>query len=358
MPAGLLLLVACAATTFDSSYDGTIGGVVVNRSRADEPVAGTKVVLQMKSDGPFALLDETTTDAAGRFLFRNLLVSQYVEYKTSAHYEGIHYPGPRVRLTSGQDAAAATLAVRDVVHEPNPLRVRDHEISIRSATGVLEVTESLLVENPSDRTYVGPEPGNAEEQPVTLQLSIPSDFQKVTFHQEFFGRSFSVRDGKLVTTLPWEPGQRALKFTYFIHNTQQRRLWERTVDLPTDELRVRIATTAPDDVSSNLEPQGATRRAGYTEVRFTSGPNSLPAQHVVRCEMGKLPVPWTYYGKWVAALVLGALIACGSLASRRRRATAPPATGQDPVLAGSRPAHTVPQPNRKRTTRRNLRRAA
>ena len=105
------------------------------------------------------MLDETTTDAAGRFLFRNLLVSQYVEYKTSAHYEGIHYPGPRIQLTSGQDTAAATLAVRDVVHEPNPLRVRDHEIYIQSSTGVLEVTESLWVENPSDRTYVGPDAG-------------------------------------------------------------------------------------------------------------------------------------------------------------------------------------------------------
>ena len=44
----------------------------------------------------------------------------------------------------------------------------------------------------------------------------PADFQKVTFHEEFFGRAFAMRDGKLVTSIPWEPGQRVLAFTYFL----------------------------------------------------------------------------------------------------------------------------------------------
>ena len=106
------------------------------------------------------LLDETTTDRGGRFLFRNLLVSQHIQYKPSAQFAGIHYPGPRVRLVDERNTAAVTLAVRDVVREPNPLLVRGHDISIRSATGVLEVTESLTVENPLRETYVGPAAAN------------------------------------------------------------------------------------------------------------------------------------------------------------------------------------------------------
>ncbi|MHB8864639.1 MAG: hypothetical protein ACYC6N_19715 [Pirellulaceae bacterium] len=358
MPAGLLILVAFTATTLDPTYEGCIGGLVVNQSHDNQPVCGARVVLQMKSNGDFKLLDETLTDGAGRFLFCNLLVSPYVEYKTSADYEGIHYPGPRVQLTSQRNTAAATLGVRDIVHEPNPLRVRAHEIYVRSSTGVLEVTESLWVENPTDKTYVGPVTKNVEDLPITLQLSIPSDFQKVTFHQEFFGRSFAMRQGKLVTSIPWEPGKREVKFTYFMRIAHQDRLWQRTVDLPTDELRICIATTAPEQVSSNLEPRGSTRRAGYFEVHFASSKTPLLPQHVVRCQLEELPLPWTWYGKWIAALLLITVILCGSIANRRRPRGGPRRPG-DAQMPGDVSASRVETlSTQKRAARKQLRRTA
>ncbi|MHB8971065.1 MAG: carboxypeptidase-like regulatory domain-containing protein [Pirellulaceae bacterium] len=357
MLAGILACVVFTTAAFETNQDGYIGGVVVNQSQDRQPVAGSKVVLQMKSNGEFVPLDETTTDAAGRFLFRGLLVSRYVEYKTSAQYEGIHYPGPRIQLTSEQDTVAATLVVRDVVREPNPLRVRDHDIYVQSSPGVLEVTESMWVENLSDRTYVGPMPDSADEEPVTLQLSIPADFQKVTFNQEVLGRSFSIRDGTLVSSIPWEPGKREVKFTYFIRNTQQRRLWERTVDLPTDTLRVQIATATPAEVSCNLERRETTQRAGYSVVLFASDTAPLSAHHVVRLELGKLPVPWTAYGKWGAAVLLIALIVSRSLASRWGRKAAKTQPGAEQIQDSSSSRGETPR-NGQPAARRHGRRAA
>ncbi len=283
MPAALLLFAAFVTAADGVSHDGCIGGVVINSSRGAQPVAGARVVLEMKSDEDFVLLDETTTDAAGRFLFRNLPVSQYIQYKPSAQFEGIHYPGPRVHLARERNTAAVTLTVRDVVLEPNPLHVRNHEINIRSATGMLEVTESLAVENPSQKTYVGTVSGDEGAEPVTLQLSIPADFQKVTFHDEFFGRSFAIRGGRLVTSIPWEPGQRVVKFTYYLRNTRKRKVWERTLDLPTEDLQVRIVASAPDHLTANLHRVATTRNASDWEVLFTSGsmPTAGPARRAV-----------------------------------------------------------------------------
>ncbi len=358
MPAGLLVLAALVAAADGMSQDGYIGGVVVNSSRDNQPVAGAKVVLEMKSDGDFVLLDETITDAAGRFLFRNLPVSEQIQYKPSAQFAGIHYPGARIHFARERNTAAVTLAVRDVVHEPDPLVVKDHEIYIRSATGMLEVTESLVIENPLPQTYVGAAPDSEEDEPVTLQLSIPTDFQKVTFHNEFFGRSFAIRGGKLVTSIPWEPGKRPLKFTYYLRNTQQQRLWERTLDLPTDELQVRIATSAPAAVTGNLDRQATTQCAGYSEVVFTSGSRQLPARHVVRCTLGALRVPWTTYGKWCAVLVLLALIASGCIARRRRRAAVKHHAADARVNAALPHQHAQTPSRRKRRAHKNLRRAA
>ena len=155
MATGYLLLLAATAAAWQTTNDGWIGGVVVNQSQHQSAVAGATVVLEMKTDGDFVLLDRTTTDEHGRYLFGNLLVSPHVTYKSSAHHQGIHYPGPRLVLTDEQKTAAATLAVRDVVTTPNPLRVTDHQIQIQPSAGVLTVTETLVIDNPTRCTYVG-----------------------------------------------------------------------------------------------------------------------------------------------------------------------------------------------------------
>jgi hypothetical protein len=242
-----------------------------------------------------------------------------------------------------------------VIHDPNPLVVRRHEVYLRSAKGLLEVTESLLIENPLPQTYVGPAMDEAvQEEPVTLRLAIPSEFQKVTFEQESFGRSFALRDGQLVTGIPWEPGQRELKFTYVLHNAQQYRVWDRPLDLPTDAVQVRIATSSPDSVSGSLDRQNVVRRAGYSEVLFTSGPTRFPAGHVVRFELGQLPVPWTTHGKRAAAIAL--LLLIGGATLRRRRRTA------QSQRAASHAASSLPDSgsgeNRRPRIRRRLRGAA
>ena len=69
MITGYLVCIAAAMTGWQSSHDGWIGGNVVNESRSEEPIAGATVVLQIKTTGDFVLLDQTTTDASGRFCF-------------------------------------------------------------------------------------------------------------------------------------------------------------------------------------------------------------------------------------------------------------------------------------------------
>lgn len=55
------------------------------------------------------------------------------------------------------------------------------------------------------RTYVG-RPAHEGGRTATLRLSIPSDFHRTTFHKEFYGRQFTLIDGRLVTDIPWAPG--------------------------------------------------------------------------------------------------------------------------------------------------------
>ncbi len=313
---------------------GTIRGVVQNASQGKAPAGRGPVVLLISVDGQLGPYRETTADPQGGFSFGELPVGPGVEYLPGANWGGVHHPGPRCRLTAEHPRATVELSVYDPVEEPNPLVIRRQEILIRPQAGALCVTESLLVENPSPLCYVGrgTQPGI---EPVTLRLAIPSDFERATFAQEFYGRRFSLADGRLVTGIPWPPGQRELKLTYTLPNHQRHFCWQRPLDLPCDHVRVRVETATPEEVSCNL-PQAAAEST--TEVIFESAGGSFPPGETIRVELGRLPVPLMAYARWGALAVLSVLAAAASVVMVRRRRKVPGARGLSGDAQKGRPA--------------------
>jgi hypothetical protein len=345
------ILAACSVLAQPApSGEGSIGGIVLNGSDGRSPVAGAEVVLRVNVDGQFMTAAETVTGADGRFDFAPLPLRSDLEYLPGANRGGIHYPGERIRLGPGRPRASVELVVYDTVAEPSPLVARRHEILVRPAPGALEVTETILVDNPTARSYVG-RPASEGGEPVTLELAIPSDFERVTFDREFFGRRFTQAGGKLVTGVPWPPGTREVKFTYLLHNAERHRVWERPLDLPCPNLRLSVATDKPGEVSCNLG-RGSTQSDG--QVAFECDERTLPAGYVVRLEMGRLPVSWMVYGRWVALAVLAA--GAGVVTIRRSRRGENRTRAEAAVSGqGARPEPTPPRhsrPNRRRRKRR------
>jgi hypothetical protein len=351
----LLAVCSVLAEPADSG-EGSIGGVVVNGSDGNTPAERAEVVLRVKVDDQFVIAAETLADARGAFSFEPLPVDQGFLYLPGANRDDVHYPGARVRLAPQRPHARVELVVYDAVPEPSPLIARRHDILIRCERGVLRVTETILVDNPSARTYVG----NAvrdDAQPVTLALAIPSDFERTTFEKEFFGRRFSLTGGRLVTGVPWPPGESELKLTYLLRNEDTSRVWRRPLDLPCSEVRLRVVGDKPEEISCNLGPRESEQ---WGERVFESSGQSLPAGHVVRVELGHLPVPWITYGRWLALVGLVGLIAVAGVVTIRRKGTrardrqdrspTPPSGHSRRMSSG---AHTSLRGRRRRASRRH-----
>ncbi|MCC6125589.1 MAG: carboxypeptidase regulatory-like domain-containing protein [Pirellulales bacterium] len=331
----ILALTACL-TLADAPAEnrGVISGVVVNASQGNSPVEGCTVVLRVRSENQFVVFGETAADRWGRFRFENLPVGKYYEYLPGANRGDVHYPGPRVRITPAEPHAAVELSVCDSIAAPSPLVLARHDIRLRTEPGVLYVTESLVVENPSSTCYIGQAEGE-DAVPVTLQLNIPPEFERATFDQEYFGSRFGASEGKLITGIPWPPGKKEVKFTYVIRNDETNRNWRRPLDLPCSDVCVRVQSARPEEVACNLSPapiekRGKDEKGEIGEVLFRSEGKLLPAGFVIDVSMGHLPVPWMAYARWTALTVLfGIAAGAGIFALRRRKSPPPPISAQN-----------------------------
>ena len=318
----LALILGLTLSASADAGPGAIRGVVVNATQSGTPCPQAEVVLRLQVDGQFVPVAETLTDAQGRFQFANLAVGERYLYLPGANRADVHYPGPRTRLSAVQPEATVRLEVCDTVTHPSPLVLKSQDILIEPQPGALRVTESLVIENPTSATYVG-QADNADAEPVTLQLAIPPEFERTTFHKEFFGRNFAIRGDKVVTGIPWTPGRRELTFTYTLRNEDRQRVWQRPLDLPCARLRVRVRHDQPDEVSCSL---GHASAEATGEVLYESADRTLPAGHVVRVELGRLPRAWTSYGRWIAGAVLLGLI--GGVAAVVLPAASPRGSGR------------------------------
>jgi hypothetical protein len=309
-----LLLCAALAAVSPPAVAGTIQGTVVNTSSGSPVPCQVAVILQVQVKGAFVPYRDVVSDKQGRFGFQRLPVGDGVVYQAGATRHGVFYPGPRIRLTDRQPAAYTGLSVCDAVAGPNPLVLKKMDVVIRPETGLLKVTESLLLENPSHTCYVGePSPNGAD--PVTLELSIPPDFERTTFDLEFFGRRFALVNNKLVTGIPWPPGERELRYTYVLRNTQEVSRWKRPLDLPCANVTIRVEGKSPNEV--RCESLGRTATEEKTVV-FASAGQAIPAGQVLQVELGRLPLPWMTYGKWAAvAVMLVSIAGAGWLHLRR-----------------------------------------
>ena len=348
MTAAVLTLLMSATASFEPvREDGEIHGVVVNATQGGVPAAGVEVVLRVTLNGQIAPVAQVEADAQGRFRFEKLPVGGDFLYVPGANRGGIHYPGPRIRLTPDHRQARVELQIHETQSHPNPLVAKQHVIRIQPEPGALRVTEAILVSNPTSKTYVGRQT-DAGTEPVTLSLAIPPNFDRTTFHKEFFGRQFSFAGNQLVTSIPWTPGETELAFTYVVPNEKRRVPWRRPLDLPCADVRVYVTGEHPEEVACNLAQTGDGQNG--KELAFASrGP--LEPGHVIEVEFGRAPVPWSTYARWVAAaLLVGLIAATAPLTLRRRQPEAQPATAKANPLP-PRPSR-VRKPGQSRTGRR------
>jgi hypothetical protein len=312
MLAPLLAIIWCYVDVGLTEPTGSIEGFVVDGSHGGKPLEGAQVVLRAGAEGELVPVAKTTTDRLGRFVFEGLPLESDLIYVPGADRDGVHYPSKRVQLATSNRNVQTRILAFAAVRTPRPLQTVRHDIDVIIEPFAAKVTERLLIANRTETTYIG-QP-MADRQGPTLRLSIPEDFDRVTFSKEFYGRRFQIIDHRPVTDIPWPPGERELEFTYCIPLEKLKGQFHRQLDLPSSKIRLCVRGERCESVSCNLPrlSQGADR------VLFESVQKTLPTGFLIELEFGGKPFHWTAWARWAAVLMLGALI----LATRAYAASA------------------------------------
>jgi hypothetical protein len=291
---------------------GTLEGVVVNGSRGDEPVGGAEILLRAGRDNHLEEVDRGKADSAGKFIFR-VPCDLRLGYLVGADRDGVNYPGERVRVDERYPHQQVLVRVFDALESPSPLTAARHDIELLIDQELMTISETLVVQNDSKKSYVGERVGS--NPPVTLRLRIPPNFDRVTFAKEFYGRRFRIVDHELVTDIPWPPGVRELRFSYRIPLEGSAGRFHRAVDMPCTEFTVRVRGTNLDRLSCNLPLK---HKAG-NEAVFASAGGQLRTGDTVELQIGKLQPPWSFYARWAAVGMLSVLILLSAANSRLHR---------------------------------------
>ena len=175
-------------------------------------------------------------------------------------YRGVQYFGDPVLLSPELPAAEVSVRVYETASEPPPLSVRETTVTVialdRAASQLTLVREDL-VENPTDRVYVGSGAAGA-----TLRIPLPERTLAASGLGEE-GR-YRLGAGTLDASLPLRPGVTSVVTTYTVGYDPGRDDYRLRVTAPLPTGRVEVLV--PERFVGELAPLAGARSAPATQL--------------------------------------------------------------------------------------------
>jgi hypothetical protein len=148
-PLVLIPVLAIVLGTPALSAGAQVEGQITNGT-TNQPVTGQKVEL-INPQGGMAVVGEATTDARGRFVFKNNQIATSGFYLLQATYEGVDYHAP-VKFDSNGDSSAKITVYEATLQKP-ALRIGSARVIVRAEGSQAHVQELFALNNPLERAY-------------------------------------------------------------------------------------------------------------------------------------------------------------------------------------------------------------
>lgn len=229
---------------------GAVDGTVVNRT-TKRPQAGAMVILfRLGQQGPEPIAN-ATTDAQGRFAFAQDVASG--PHLLEANHAGVNYS---LMLPPGRPATGLEVNVWNSSRQPGAAKASQHMILLEPSGRQLNVSETILLDNPGDATWQNAERGavrfwapEAAKNSIRVLAQAPSGVP-VERNAEEAGAP-----GVYKVNFPIKPGETRLDISYSVPFTSPGTYQGKTL-MPEAPLRL-VVPSGVTLAGEGLKPLGA-----------------------------------------------------------------------------------------------------
>lgn len=246
---------------------GTAGGPAI---------AGDKVILRLYLQDN-QLLDsiETKLDASGQAVVKDLPLKLPVQPVVTVVHADMEFQSAGPMLDSYHPQQQIILGVYETMEEASTCQIAMRHVMIQPENGTLHVHEMLMVENPTDRVWIGKV--DAQGARATLTLSLPQDAGDIQGHEGFTDGSTRVEPGRLVHNQPLMPGTNRFQISYTVAPKGGQALLPIVANAPTRNLMVFLPASGCSARGEGLE-SGTQQTEDGQSMRYLRGQN-LQADH-------------------------------------------------------------------------------
>ncbi len=300
-----------------------VQGQLVNGTK-DGPVPANVQVKLTEPTEEGKELAQTTTNAEGRFQFTDFATQAGAKFKVTLNYQGADYEfdWPPEDPTKG-----LAITVYEATTDPSSISVKSWHILVQPGQGVLDIDEFMVLENTSDRAYVGTQVVDDQGRKATLKFSVPKGAYGFQYMQGLMDCCMVAAAPGIVDTMAVLPGTKEVFFHYFVDAKSGSYDLARTVDYPAADVRILSQDTGLRVSSTLLSDQGTVADASGAKFLSLETKNVAPGT-VIPASFSGLPKKGAqdnlrWLGVGVLALAVGgAAVAYPVLRRRNRRETA------------------------------------
>lgn len=169
-------------------------------------------------------------DEQGVLLVGDLPVGIGIRPLVRIKHAGVLYQDAAPLMDAEKPGANLDITVYEVTETMPAWKVVMRHVQAEKTEGGVNVSETVVAENPSDQTWMGAPP-DAQNRRATVTLDLPPGARDVQLIQGFHGWCCSAYSGtKLSIQMPFMPGKMTYKFAY---------------DVPANEGAIDLRVSAP-----------------------------------------------------------------------------------------------------------------
>ncbi len=195
---------------------GSLAVQVVQGTAGGAPVGDVQIRVDLyHTDKPIWQLN-ANLDKNGMAMLGDLPIAVMVRPVVWIEYDGVKYVEVGTAMDESNPDTALKLTVYETTREEPEWYISMRHMMISIVPEGTVVSETLVVENPSDATWYGGEPMRGEKG-TTVRVQLPKDVSEVYLESGFHGWCCTTFEGREVAVqMPLMPGQAMFRFSYLI----------------------------------------------------------------------------------------------------------------------------------------------